>query len=242
MTAEAHPPGEPVVADVDSPVELERLLTRWGLGGRPVLVSVGGAGSMGEDALRTIEVLLADHVLPLLHDLGAVVVDGGTDAGVMAAMGRARQEKQDVDLVGVVARGTVHAPGTGSGPDAATLDPQHSHQVLVPGDSWGDESPWISRVAGAISAGRASVTLVGNGGGITLQDIDHSLRAGRPVVVLAGSGRTADLVAAARDDPAQAEPRVRALAGSPLLHVVPVDDAARLTGLLRRLLSDTCTP
>jgi hypothetical protein len=187
--------GEPVIGNVGTLRELGLLLTRWRLLGAPVLVSVGGAGSMDEAVLGTMEVVLAERVLPLLHELGAVVVDGGTDAGVMAAMGRARQAGPDVPLVGVVARGTAHPPGTGSGPEAAEIDRHHSHQVLVPGDVWGEESPWIARVATAISAGRPSATLVSNGGEITFEDIAHSLQADRPVVVLAGTGRTADLIA-----------------------------------------------
>ncbi len=238
MTADQDPWGEPVIGDVASETDLEPLLTRWGLAGAPVLVSVGGAGSMGEDALRTMETLLAEHVLPLLRELGAVVVDGGTHAGVMAAMGRARRAVPDIPLVGVVARGTVRSPGTGTGPDAATIDRRHSHQVLVPGDCWGDESPWICQVATTISAGRPSLTLVGNGGEITFEDIAHSLRVGRPVVVLAGTGRTADLVAAADDDPSGAEPRALVLTRSPLLHVVPADDPEQLTIALTRLLTD----
>jgi hypothetical protein len=94
-------------------------------------------------------------------------------------------------------RGHRHPPRMRPAPGAAPLDPYHTQVILVPGDTWGDESPWLSRVAAAIASGWPSVTLVVNGGEITYGDIEHSLEAGRPVIVLAGTGRTADAIAAA---------------------------------------------
>lgn len=41
------------------------------------------------------------------------------------------------------------------------------------------------------------MTLVVNGGSITLSDVQHSLSAGRAVVAAAGTGRAADLLATA---------------------------------------------
>ncbi len=102
-------------------------------------------------------------------------------------------------LVGVAATGTVRVPG--GGPvidDAAELERNHSHAVLVPGDARGDESPWLAAVAAAIAGGRPWLTVVVNGGEITYADAAGSVDRGRPLVVLAGSGRTADAIADAR--------------------------------------------
>ncbi|XVS62386.1 hypothetical protein ACQPYE_29525 [Actinosynnema sp. CA-299493] len=57
--------------------------------GRPVLVLVGGADGMARDASEALGVVLR-RLAPLLDACGAVVVDGGTDVGVMRAVGRAR--------------------------------------------------------------------------------------------------------------------------------------------------------
>jgi hypothetical protein len=189
-------------------------------------VLVGGAGGMDEDDVRALELVLRDAVLPAVADRGAVVVDGGTDSGVMRAIGRARSTTgADFALVGVAAEGTVRAPGI-SGPGregAADLEPNHSHVVLVPGQVWGAESRWITYVADVIAGQGPSVTVLVNGGEIAFDDVDSSLAQGRPVLVLAGTGRTADAIARARD---AADDNLRAMriADSRLTTVVPVQD------------------
>jgi len=44
----------------------------------------------------------------------------------------------------------------------------------------------------ALAEGRPSVTIVANGGGITLTEVEFNVRAGRPVILIEGSGRAAD--------------------------------------------------
>ena len=39
------------------------------------------------------------------------------------------------------------AGGAGDRADASPLEPNHTHQVLVPGSSWGEESPWLADIA-----------------------------------------------------------------------------------------------
>src|SRR5712691_980123 len=164
---------------------------------RPVLVLVGGAGGMTPDHLAGMAKAMV-RIAPSLDRWGAAVVDGGTDSGVMRVIGQARDSAgTSFPLIGVAAEGTVIIPGTLPAPDAVALEPQHTQVILVPGDAWGDESPWLSRVATAIADGRPSLTLVVNGGQITYDDIEHSLQAGRPAIILAGTGRTADTIAAA---------------------------------------------
>ena len=91
--------------------------------GRPVLVLVGGAGGMSQEHLdRTAEVL-NNWVVPALDRLGAAVVDGGTDSGVMQVMGKARSAaRAEFPLIGVVAEGTVSA-GTGDAQAGAEIEP-----------------------------------------------------------------------------------------------------------------------
>jgi hypothetical protein len=96
---------------------------------------------------------------------------------------------------------------------------------------WGDESPWLSRVAAVLSDGQPSVTLLVNGGEIAYRDLALSLDAGRPAIVIAGTGRTADDIAASPP----ATPRARALARSPMVQVVPGTASAVLHALRRAL-------
>ena len=205
--------------------------------GVPVLVLVGGAKGMDDQALETLAAVLRDVVVPCVERHGAAAVDGGTDSGVMRMLGRARAGS-GFALVGVAAAGTVRVPG--GGPvidDAADLEPHHTHLVLVPGDAWGDESPWLAGVADAIAAGRPSLTVVVNGGEITYQDALASLGRRRPVVVLAGTGRAADAIAGARSGSAD-DPRAAEVAASPLTQVVAVGDAGALNTAIDTVLGD----
>src|SRR4051794_28619473 len=203
--------------------ELPELLETAGLSTGPVLVLVGGAGGLAATDEEQLTSLIREHVLPLVVRTGATVVDGGTDSGVMRAMGIARAEAgAGFDLVGVAAVGTVAAPGDEPGQPARTrVDPQHTHVTLVPGDTWGDESSWLSEVASVLSREHPSVTLLLNGGEIAYDDVHHSLAAGRPVVVVAGSGRAADVIASAAEGPGE-EARAALIATSPMVRVVPL--------------------
>jgi SLOG in TRPM, prokaryote len=203
---------------------------------RPVLVSAGGAGGMTPDDLAVMAEAL-QRVIPALDGWGAAIVDGGTDSGVMKVMGRIRAALgARFPLVGVAAEGTVLLPGTSSRPDAAALEPHHSQVILVPGRNWGDESPWLSRVAAAIADGQPSLTLVVNGGQITYDDIGHSLQAGRPVIILAGTGRTADTIAAAARGEA-GDPKAAQAAAAPGTQIVCLDDPQALRAAIESILA-----
>jgi len=193
--------------------------------GSRVLVCVGGASGLGEEHAAALTGAFHDLVAPAVDAWSAVVVDGGTDAGVMRMIGRARASAgAGFPLIGVAAIGTVRLPDApASDEDATPLEPNHTHVVLVPGTKWGDETPWLAAVAGVIAGDRPSVTVVVNGGTITLSDAEASLAAGRPVIVLAGSGRTADDIARARAGE-QAGERARAIAASPLTSIVDAGD------------------
>lgn len=218
-------PGAPRLIRVGAPDELATALAGNGIDiGRPVLVCVGGAAGMSDGHSAALLAGLRDVVVPALDRLRACVVDGGTDSGVMRLVGRARSEASaQFPLIGVAAAGTVRIPGEPTKrDDAAPLEPHHTHVVLVPGDEWGDESPWLSLVAQTISAGQPSATLLVNGGSITLQDAEASLAAGRPLIVLDGTGRAADDIASATTDPTT---RTGAIAKSPLTTIVDALDA-----------------
>jgi hypothetical protein len=218
---------------------LPHLLSAAGLSRGPVLVLVGGAGGLGAADEEELASLIREQVLPVVVRAGATVVDGGTDSGVMRAMGHARAEVgAQFELVGVAAAGTVPAPGDLPG-DAATaqIEPRHSHVALVPGDTWGDESSWLSEVASVLSVGHPSVTLLLNGGEIAYTDVEHSIAAGRPVVVVAGSGRTADAIAAA--DRSDGDTRAARIAASPLVRVVSLESPERISSALAEALGAT---
>jgi hypothetical protein len=229
------------VEEVDTLASVGAALRRLGLpSGRPVLVSIGGASGMQPQQRQALKSLLRDHLLAVLKDHGAAVIDGGTDAGVMRVMGQVLAKAGfDVPLIGVAAVGTVRVPGRPSSrDDAPELEPRHTAVLLVPGAEWGDESVWISRVASHLADGAPTATLLFNGGEIAYSDVLHSIKAHRPVIVVSGSGRTADAIAAALhgDEP---DPRAVHAARSGLVSEVGLRDGPGAARLLSQLLAES---
>jgi hypothetical protein len=251
-----HPTSPAQIAQLPEPYDrqaLRQVLQDLGLAlPRSVVVLVGGAGGLADSERLTIARWIDRGLVPFLEHHRVCLVDGGTDSGVMALAGQARRAAGAAQPhVGVVAAGTIRQP---SGPapsvgDPAAFEPNHTHVLIVPGSSWGDEAPWIGRVATALAAdgihaARPTVTVLANGGQIAYDDVRYSLNAGRPVVILAGTGRTADVFARlSRAHPGSGfgPPELRdapedaaELARSPLATVVSGPDD--LVSVLRRVL------
>jgi hypothetical protein len=203
---------------------------------RPTVVVVGGAGGLNEADIDELRPIFASGIVPEVERRRAAVVDGGTLAGVMRLCGETRAAlSASFPLIGVVAAGTVQLPGRPAPPDGAALEPRHSHFVIVPGDTWGAEAPWIAQTAAVIAGTSPSITVLVNGGQIAYEDVERSVHAGRRVAVVAGSGRTADALAAAVDG-APSDERAQALAASGLINSVPADQPAALAELLEAVL------
>jgi len=181
--------------------ELERGLLMMGIQNRPVIVLIGGHILPEHDAVhrRALEVIARTA-----EEIDAVIICGGTDVGVMAMIGEMRaSQRSKFPLVGIAPENLVTWPG---GPQdiqpalpegkRAPLQPHHSHFVLVPGNEFGDESPWIVRAATFIAGDRhRAITILANGGEVSKKDIKLALAADRPVIVLKGTGRLADEIA-----------------------------------------------
>jgi transcriptional regulator with XRE-family HTH domain len=225
---------------VHNPAELPVALRKLGLRrSRPALVVVGGAGEISETDLARMRPLFVGVLAPLAETSGAVVVDGGTDAGVMRLMGQARAEIQATfPLIGVAATGTVALAGAPlPRPDAAPLEPNHTHFVLVPGSEWGDDSPWLIQVAGVLAKKTPSVTVVVNGGENTWKDVMYSVEAGQEVITIVGSGRAADVLAGALRGE-MVDERAKNLAASGLIQAADMTaNSNGLTRAIERMLS-----
>jgi len=209
---------------------------------RPTVVVVGGAAGLDPATRESLRPLFISGMVPVLERLGGVGVDGGTRAGVMSLFGEARtQVDASFPLVGVVAAGTVHFPET-PGPEhgKAELECNHTHFVVVPGADWGAESPWIAQTATILADSASSVTVLLNGGEIAYADVARSVEAGRVVIVVAGTGRTADVIASALSGE-RVDERASVLAQSGLVHSVRADDPATLASLLESVLGETTT-
>lgn len=155
---------------------------------------IGGASKMsGEDQRRLLEMFGA------LADLAAsgrrfAVGDGGTQAGIMQASGDARRASGGAfPLIGI-------APAREIPPRGRTpIDPNHSAIIAVDDlslpadrDAWGSETSTMYDVFARLAEERPSVAIVANGGGIALTEVEANVRAGRRMLLIAGSGRAAD--------------------------------------------------
>lgn len=174
------------------PDSLHELQEAWRLLGltrqQPAIVIVGGAGGMSAEDIARVQVFFEKHLVPFARKKNAAIIEGGTDSGVMAAIGRARRlAGGNFPLVGVLARDIEMI--------STMLEPHHTHFIFCPGDSWGAESEWIAAAASALSGSQPSVAIVINGGNITWDDARLNIEYGRSVLIAEGSGRTADVIA-----------------------------------------------
>jgi hypothetical protein len=225
---------------VQSPEDLSTAMRELALHSpRPVLVVVGGASKVSEADLRRLRLLFVKVLAPLAEELGASVVDGGTDVGVMQMMGQSRAEiAATFPLIGVTPVGKVALPDQiPSSSKLTALEPHHTHFVLIPGSNWGDESPWLARVASVLANGAPSVTVLVNGGEIAWKDVSENLKANRPLLVIAGSGRLADTLAATLRGEATDE-RAKELVASGLVQAIDLTESFdSLTRLINEMFS-----
>jgi len=210
--------------------ELEQALTQMGLVDRPVIVLIGGHIFPEHINItnQAIEVIAKTAEL-----LDAAVVCGGTDIGVMAAIGNVRGRAGfQFPLIGIAPEGSVTWPEgprstnvSAAGNEREQLEPHHSHFILVPGSQFGDETRWIVRAATMIARGRhKSVTVLANGGKVSQMDVDQGLQAERPLIVLSGSGRLADEIA-------------RRPVKNSLVKIIPAQNRRLLGETIRTILS-----
>lgn len=152
------------------------------------LVLVGGAGGMSEALIARTREFFRDQVAPFVIENRLAVVDGGTNSGIMQAMGQARASHgANFPLIGVVVEKLVQD-------DPSLIEPNHSHLVLTPGSDWGDEVPFLHTIPTQLAGGAPSMTLLFNGGQITWMDAEASVAQKRMVLVADGSGRAADSI------------------------------------------------
>ena len=184
--------------------------------------------------------MFSDAIAPAAAELGALIIDRGTESGVTTIMGEAvAQDGRRCQLLGIALAGKVTypgSPGDAGSADGAALEPNHSHFVLVESNEWGDETRTILELARTFDG--PIVAILVNGGAIAAHEALQSMRNRWQLIVLEGSGRFADeLSAAIRDGQVAKSANVSEIARSGRIDLFHVDDAPKkLSDALRQML------
>lgn len=124
---------------------------------------------------------------------GPVLVSGGTRAGIFALLGEVVSEFGFAGpVIGVVPAGKINRT------DSTPLEPHHTDVLMVDGQAWGDETPTMLALCRELDRRGPVVALVAGGGRQTTVEVEGHRADRRPVVVLRGTGRAADELAARR--------------------------------------------
>jgi len=161
---------------------------------RAVILLFGGAAGLDDSRKAHLETLFADGVTPVAVELGALIIDGGTQSGVMAMMGEAVAARPGTcQLLGIAPEGKIAHPELSDASavsDGTPLEPNHSHFVLVESNEWGGETQKMLELARAFNT--PTVAILVNGGAIAADEALQSVRNGWQLLVVEGSGRFAD--------------------------------------------------
>jgi hypothetical protein len=190
---------------------------------RGIISISGGAKEFPPPAIERTMALVGRVIVPITYKHNLLIVDGGTEAGVMKITGEAFRSEyppprvmggastapdEDVGqdglpLLGVVPRPRVNYPGIDH-PSTREygLDPNHFYFVLVSdAQDWGEEVDCMFAFLDYLAIRRQIpvVNIVANGGRITIKEAFHAVENGWPVVVWEGSHRAAEVIIAALD-------------------------------------------
>lgn len=169
----------------------------------PSMVVIGGASKMSPESKLRAAQIFTEVLAPIAETYQITVFDGGTEAGVIDMMGKARNHiGGSFNLVGFAPKAKINLPGHSFNRENAIeskeltdLEQHHTHFALIPGITWGSESSWLANCASLLASHHPSITILINGGQVSLSDLRLNLSAGRHTIVIAGSGRLADEIA-----------------------------------------------
>jgi hypothetical protein len=205
-----------------------------------VIMIFGSVAGLDDSRKAHLATLFADGITSVAAELGALIIDGGTQSGVMTMIGEAVAGfPRTLQLLGIAPKGKIAHPqiaGAASASDGAPLEANHSHFVLVESNEWGGETTKMLELARAFNA--PIVAILVNGGAIAADEALQSVRNGWPLLVIEGSGRFADeLSVAVLDGQSAKSTQVGEIARSGRVTLFHVDDLAeQLRDELRRLL------
>ena len=198
----------------------DAVLAELGLPSRTTTLVINGEttedpGFPSADVRRALAAVISE----LSGRPGPVIISGGTDAGVFALLGEVVAELGFTGpVIGVVPTGKIDRP------EGTPLEPHHTDIVRVAGDEWGDETPTMLALCRELDRRGPVVVLIAGGGEQTMIEIEGHLADRRSLLLLAGTGRVADDLAAQPSRDGQA--------------VLAVHDHQAVRSLVSQLLDD----
>jgi hypothetical protein len=165
-----------------------------------ILIFGGAANNLEPSSNSYLEQIFA-YIAQLAADIDGLIIDGGTESGVMKLMGQkvAQIQSNPPQILGIAPMGKVTSPEgevKEIADDTASLEPNHSHFVLIQGNRWGDETDKMFEIIGALpDEPIQTVVILAGGGEISKKEILHSVRHGLPIIVIENTGKLADEIA-----------------------------------------------
>ncbi len=116
-----------------------------------LIMNIGGAGGLDGRLNDRLVQLYSRAIAKAAVEMDALIIDGGTESGVMQMMGHGVADRGSVSrLIGISPRSKVTYPGgsdMNDDPEISPLEPNHTHFVLVDGEEWGCETKTMWGVA-----------------------------------------------------------------------------------------------
>ena len=167
-----------------------------------VILFIGGANNIDKAVIPSLTQLIGRGIARAAIEVNAVILDGGTKAGVMELMGQGVAAcGYRSPLIGVAPAAKVKDPS------GVQLDPDHSHFVLVEGQEWGDETTTLLDLTTVLARQSPrqvgqndkipALVIVAAGGAITRNEVLLAVRQKLPIIIIQGSGGLADEIVAA---------------------------------------------
>jgi len=209
-----------------------------------VIFVAGGAENLDEENQPRLIQFFSRGIAQLAIESKSLIIDGGTDTGVMSLAGMAIADRDwKTNLLGVAPENMVHYPGKPENNNATRgypLEPNHSHFILLKAENFGGEKDTLFKILQHFSVNKQIVMILVNGGTLSKFEVLNSVRMRIPIIVVEGSGRLADNIAELKkkkprfiEDPIMAE-----IIDDGNVHLMKIDEEiSRFKRLLQRLLS-----
>ena len=160
---------------------------------RALICLNGGTAEFGETLKMQLRRLLIDGLARVAAENAIMLVTGGSDAGIFSLLGEGLAKwGRRGPCLGVTPSVPVTWPGRSQG--ETSLEPHHSHFIVVDGKDWGDETRTMYSVVQALSQNCSSIAVLAGGGDVTLREMRANVEQGREMILIAGSGRSTDAV------------------------------------------------